>query len=717
MKFMRTLIAYLLIVSSLSAATITLPNIAALSSARPGDGDVVITLGGNAIGDKGSRTYRYSASSVATVSSPRVLAGPGGVGRYVLITNDNIETVATVNDLFAIVTPADGQLYQTREYTSGGGVGDNIYRYVADPTGLPAIDGGFVLPGIGGTLAFIGTTFSGSSGTGRFVALDQSVADVTKFGALGNGAADDTSAVQRSLNSGQYREVYLPRGTYGISSSLEVKTATRVRGDGWHEQGSVIKMISEPASVPTFTGSTSYTPTLDYSPILYNKSGIQWFSIECIYLDGSNLDVYGLRLQENFYGHVKQVRISNCNQYSYINVRGQAIVHDNCAFYDDSKGVLMFDTTSCAFNQCGFEGLSGAYACEIRSPVSTKSGVTFEACWFEGGALGNPTTAHVGAAGRGCSITSSYFSSSTACNAIKGLGTADALTFDGISNANAIGCQGGRFTGINATGSSVTIAFGSDTKSNYVEGNFGIASITDSGAGNSFRAVAQSSLEFPFVTGRFQVRNLDATVSNAVFDADNTNNSIYMLKNQNNKIILNSGIFEMHSNASMRLRPNGSLSLMAATGQNILVGDSGLASDWQDGHIVLGNRHIWVDAIGDVRIKSGAPTFDTDGTVVGGSGHPIGMLVPADGATSITVTDKNYVQFQNTGATSVTAFATGNAAGHTITVTSTNGNTTIVDSTNVQCEGNTNLVLAANDHAEFIWDGTVWWQCGANVAH
>ena len=49
-----------------------------------------------------------------------------------------------------------------------------------------------------------------------------------------------------------------------------------------------------------------------------------------------------------------------------------------------------------------------------------------------------------------------------------------------------------------------------------------------------------------------------------------------------------------------------------------------------------------------MRIKSGL-TFDTDGTVVGGSGHPIGILVPADGATSITVTDKNYVQFQNTG--------------------------------------------------------------------
>lgn len=527
--------------------------------------------------------------------------------------NSDIISISNVTGLFSLKNLQDNQLVQTQGY-SVEGVGTNLYRY--DSGSSATIDGGFVLPGIDGILSFSGITFNGTVGTGRFIAVDQSIADVTKFGAVGIGT-DDTNAVQRAVNAGQYREVYFPKGIYGLTSSIEIKTATRLRGDGWHEQGSILKMLSEPASVPTFTGTTSYTPTLDYSPILYNKSGIQWFSVECIYLDGNNLDVYGLRLQENFYGHLKQVRISNCNQYSYINVRGQAIVHDNCAFYDNSKGVLLFDTTSCAFNQCGFEGLSGAYACEIRSPVSTKSGVTFDACWFEGGALGNPTTAHLGVAGRGCSLTSSYFSSSTSCNAIKGLGTSDALTFDNISTANAIGCQGGRFTGVNATGSSTTIVFGSDTKSNYIEGNFGIGNITDSGTGNSFRAIAQSSLEFPFVTGRFQVRNLDATVANAVFDADNTNNSIYILKNQNNKMILNSGIFELHSNASMRLRPGGSLSLMAATGQNVVIGDSGLASDWQDGHLVLGAYHIWVDSTGDLRIKNSAPTSDTDGTVIG----------------------------------------------------------------------------------------------------
>ena len=33
--------------------------------------------------------------------------------------------------------------------------------------------------------------------------------------------------------------------------------------------------------------------------------------------------------------------------------------------------------------------------------------------------------------------------------------------------------------------------------------------------------------------------------------------------------------------------------------------------------IILGTYYIWVDVTGDLRIKSGAPTSDTDGTVVG----------------------------------------------------------------------------------------------------
>jgi len=42
-----------------------------------------------------------------------------------------------------------------------------------------------------------------------------------------------------------------------------------------------------------------------------------------------------------------------------------------------------------------------------------------------------------------------------------------------------------------------------------------------------------------------------------------------------------------------------------------------VASNWNYNPLRLGAYYLWVDATGDLRIKSGAPAFDTDGTVVG----------------------------------------------------------------------------------------------------
>lgn len=38
---------------------------------------------------------------------------------------------------------------------------------------------------------------------------------------------------------------------------------------------------------------------------------------------------------------------------------------------------------------------------------------------------------------------------------------------------------------------------------------------------------------------------------------------------------------------------------------------------WNGPHPILGQYHIWVDATGDVRIKSTPPTTDLDGTIIG----------------------------------------------------------------------------------------------------
>lgn len=38
---------------------------------------------------------------------------------------------------------------------------------------------------------------------------------------------------------------------------------------------------------------------------------------------------------------------------------------------------------------------------------------------------------------------------------------------------------------------------------------------------------------------------------------------------------------------------------------------------WNEGHLLMGAYHLWIDSTGRLRIKSSAPTSDTDGTVVG----------------------------------------------------------------------------------------------------
>ena len=53
------------------------------------------------------------------------------------------------------------------------------------------------------------------------------------------------------------------------------------------------------------------------------------------------------------------------------------------------------------------------------------------------------------------------------------------------------------------------------------------------------------------------------------------------------------------------------------TGNNFNISNFSNTSSWVGAHLVMGGYHYWTDASGRLRIKGGAPTSDTDGTVVG----------------------------------------------------------------------------------------------------
>ena len=70
--------------------------------------------------------------------------------------------------------------------------------------------------------------------------------------------------------------------------------------------------------------------------------------------------------------------------------------------------------------------------------------------------------------------------------------------------------------------------------------------------------------------------------------------------------------FGIHLQAGEYLQANGQ-----TRKSNVHISDHQGQSSYDVGHLVLGTYHIWVDTTGNLRIKNGKPTHDTDGKLVG----------------------------------------------------------------------------------------------------
>lgn len=158
--------------------------------------------------------------------------------------NSDILSISNISGLFSLSNIIDNQIVQTMGYSTEG-VGANLYRY--DAGSSATIDGGFVLPGVGGALSFSGTTFNGTAGTGRFIAIDQTQADVTKFGALGDGITDDSSKIQLAFAASI--NILFPPKTYLLGSPVSISSINNITVQGFgatlHEtSGALTSMLS-----------------------------------------------------------------------------------------------------------------------------------------------------------------------------------------------------------------------------------------------------------------------------------------------------------------------------------------------------------------------------------------------------------------------------------------------------------------------------------------
>ena len=112
--------------------------------------------------------------------------------------------------------------------------------------------------------------------------ISETYVNVKKYGAVGDGVTDDTTAITNAISQNAGRAIYFPKGTYVISSPLTLPDRTSIVGDGY---ASVIK------ASPTFGGSCM-VQTRIWSPSSAVNTDYGYVTIRYIAFDGSYKDDY-----------------------------------------------------------------------------------------------------------------------------------------------------------------------------------------------------------------------------------------------------------------------------------------------------------------------------------------------------------------------------------------------------------------------------------------
>lgn len=146
---------------------------------------------------------------------------------------------------------------------------------------------------------------------------DPSVLDAKRdFGAKGDGAADDTDALQRALaascggNGKPSKVIFIPNGTYRVTHSLLVKTAVGPWVYGESRDGVIIRLADG-------VTDTNCTAVLRTHPHEKGKTSADWFmrNFRNLTIDaGNNPRVDGIRWYGNNTSILKNIRVVGCGR-------------------------------------------------------------------------------------------------------------------------------------------------------------------------------------------------------------------------------------------------------------------------------------------------------------------------------------------------------------------------------------------------------------------
>ncbi|WP_205860616.1 glycosyl hydrolase family 28-related protein [Phycicoccus sp. HDW14] len=269
-------------------------------------------------------------------------------------------------------------------------------RVIVSHTALAAA-ASFTLSEDAAVAALVGDGLSGTRGAleplyGNRVVRGAETVNVKDYGAAGNGTADDTAEIQAAINAaiaGGSRRVYVPAGTYLISGSGDILTATagvELFGSGTLK----VKNANGPWNAMLNTGANDasglYVHGLTFDGNATNNQPAAGDVASGNYLNGRRRQAIradygtGIRVEGNtFVDHdstwvvcsansARDVRVLN-NQFLKIGgLVASAQLHDHSTVYIDAVG---FEIAGNTFSAYAAGVTSGSAALGAISPVDT----------------------------------------------------------------------------------------------------------------------------------------------------------------------------------------------------------------------------------------------------------------------------------------------------------------------------------------------------------
>jgi len=154
---------------------------------------------------------------------------------------------------------------------------------------------------------------------------------VKDFGAVGDGVVDDTAAIQAAITASAGKQVYIPAGTYKVSSTINVSSSTYIYGDGL----GITKLSATSAMTnlqPVFYANAANYVRFEYFSILGNTDGTlgAGTGIHCKSGSGneirgvfiSNTTQAGIRLEEQNTAWVDSCWLESCGRTGYSDNHG-----------------------------------------------------------------------------------------------------------------------------------------------------------------------------------------------------------------------------------------------------------------------------------------------------------------------------------------------------------------------------------------------------------